>query len=97
MIYPKNTFIQLIYVSSDITKYDKLSMSPLVDTFNKYKNDILSLDEKNLYLIINNLINDSSYRKLRHFVPRTKFSVNDAFMKLFNKLKSNKLIVDYKK
>ena len=87
MIYPKNTFIQLIYVSSDISKYDKLSMSSLVDSFNKYKNDMLTLDEKNLYLVINNLINDSSYRKL---------SVNDAFMKLFNKLKSNKLTIDYK-
>ena len=87
MIYPKNTFIQLIYVSSDITKYDKLSMSPLVDTFNGYKTKLLCLPEKDLYLVINNLINDSSYRKL---------SVNDAFMKVFNKLKSNKLNIDYK-
>lgn len=93
MIYPKNTFIQLIYVSSDISKYDKLSMSSLADSFNKYKNDMLTLDEKDekdkkdLYLVVNNLINDSSYRKL---------SVNDAFMKVFNKLKSNKLTIDYK-
>lgn len=87
MIYPKNTFVQLIYISSDISKYDISSLSSLVTSFDKYKEQLLSLDEKSLYSVINNLINDSSYKKL---------PLIDALMKVFSRLKLNKLTVDYK-
>lgn len=87
MIYPKNTFVQLIYISSDISKYDMPSLSSLVTSFDKYKEQLLSLDEKSLYIVINNLINDSSYKKL---------PLIDALIKVFSRLKLNKLTVDYK-
>ena len=87
MIYPKNTFVQLIYISSDISKYDMPSLSSLVASFNKYKELLLSLDEKSLYSVINNLINDSSYKKL---------PLIDALMKVFGRLKLNKLTINYK-
>lgn len=87
MIYPKNTFVQLIYVSSDISKYDISSLSPLVTSFDKYKEQFLSLDKESLYLVINNLINDSSYKKL---------PLIDALMKVLGRLKLNKLVVNYK-
>ena len=87
MIYPKNTFVQLIYISSNISKYDMSSLSSLVTSFDKYKEQLLSLDEKSLYSVVNNLINDSSYKKL---------PLIDALMKVFSRLKLNKLTVDYK-
>ena len=86
MKYPMNVSVQIIYVSLDTSNYNTLSMSSFIDTFNEYKTRLLSLNKIDLHLVVNNLINDPTYKKL---------TINDAFIKVFNKLKSKKLTVEY--
>lgn len=87
LIYPKNTQVQIIFVSSDTSNFDKLSKTPTITCFNKYKHEMLSLSNADIFTVVNSLVNDSTYRKK---------PLMDALIMVLNKLHRKTLTLDYK-
>ena len=93
-LYPINTQIQLIYVSSDTDNPNIRIMEDDIKMFDKYKQHLLGLSDNDLYTIINNLKNmNDRDGKLRY----ENEDINSAFGSIFGKFKQNELIDEFDK
>ena len=87
--YPKNTSVQLLYVSSDIAFYKTRQLTFYIKYFNQFKDRILGLSKSDMYNVFNNLVNDNCLKS-------QMTTVNDALEYVLMKLDVGKLDTSYK-
>lgn len=86
--YPKNTSVQLLYVSSDIAFYKTHQFDSYIERFKDYKKRILELDNDDSYVFFNTIVNDSTL---------TNLTINEALNVVLFKIANNKAKANYKR